>query len=371
MSEMKKSLLKTGFLLLALVIIGSMFIGCTGDSAVAETRTVTDMYDRQIEVPTKVNRVACLPGPSYELIFMLGGKDQLAQVRDDHRESYPLANLTNPDLINYAADLTMTAGPKSALNIEEFINADLDVVVYYGVPQALDQFSNAGIPSWVTWFKETAGTIDESITMDKKLVRGLADLLGNDAPDKAEEWCQYLDEKVAFIKARTEGLAETDRPNVYIGNSWGTNPLATWAGDSEATYTVALCGGVYVAAEITGAKFPEVSLEQVIAWQPDVIIMDCHGRNPNEVITTLSGDPDWAVIPAVKDNKMYRIPSGVFFMDKASTEPVYFLWLAQKLQPELFADVDIITEMKYYYKTFYGYDLTTTEAEQALAGWGL
>lgn len=367
---MKKMVLKMGSLLLALVMIAGVFTGCTGGSVEGETRTVTDMYDRQVTVPAEVNSIACLPGPSYEIVFMLGGKDQITQVRDDHRESYPLANLTNPDLINYATDLTMTAGPKSALNIEEFINADLEVVLYYGVPQAMDQFANAGIPCFVTWTKVTPQTIDEAIAEDERFTRRVADLLGGDAPAKAEAWCRYLEEKVAFIKSRTEGIAAADRPNVYIGNSWGTNPLATWAGDSGATDIIALCGGVYVASEIVGAKFPEVSLEQVIAWQPEVIIMDCHGHDPDQMIEMISGDPDWAVIPAVKDNRMHRIPSGLFYMDKASTKPVYLLWLAKKLQPELFTDVDIVAEMQQYYQTFYDYDLSAAEAEHALSGWG-
>ncbi|HMB30686.1 MAG TPA: hypothetical protein VKN82_02555, partial [Desulfohalobiaceae bacterium] len=50
------------------LVLGQVSIICADQ----ETRTVTDMAGRKVEIPKKVKRVACLPGPTYELVFMLG-----------------------------------------------------------------------------------------------------------------------------------------------------------------------------------------------------------------------------------------------------------------------------------------------------------
>ena len=111
-------------------------------------------------------------------------------------------------------------------------------------------------------------------------------------------------------------------------------------------------------------------MEQLIAWDPDVIVVDNHGRDPDTIIEQLKAEAEWASIPAVKNDRLYRIPSGVFFLDKGTSRVVYYLWLAKQIHPDLFEDVDIAEEMKYYFKTFYNYDMTTEEAEKALQGWG-
>lgn len=334
--------------------------------ALQKTRTVTDMAGRQVEVPAEVKRVACLPGPTYELVFMLGGKDQIAVVRQDHKE-YPLAVLTNPEVRQYASSITQV-GPRTRINVEEFLQADLDVVIYYNVPFAVEMLEEAGIPVFCTWPVKSPTSIDDFARMEKRLVSSLADMLGNEAPRKARKWCQYLEETIDFIRFRTQDLKNSERPRVYIGNSWGRNPLATWGG-GEHRYVVRLCGGQYVAKKIHGAKFPEVSLEQVIAWAPEVIVIDNHGGRPAQVIASIYKNPDWSSIPAVKDKAIYRMPSGVFHLDKASSKPVYYLWLAKHIQPDLFSDVDLIEEMQNYCASFYNTHLSEENARRALKGW--
>ena len=45
------------------------------------------------------------------------------------------------------------------------------------------------------------------------------------------------------------------------------------------------------------------------------------------------------------------------------------LWLATVIQPDLFADIDVVEEIKYYYREFYSYNLTDGEAQKILEGW--
>jgi iron complex transport system substrate-binding protein len=353
-------------LITLLAFVAPMDTACAKEQA-DQTRIITDMFNRKIKIPVKVKKIACMPGSSYEMVFMLGGKDQIGEVRPDHRVAYPLANLTNPDLINYSSRVA-NINPKARINIEEFIRIAPDVVIYYNVPDAIRKFEEAGIPVYTYWAHNRGTSLDDAIAEEKRMVRSLAMLLGGKALEKAEKWCRYYDQKVAFIRSRIKEVPENKRPRVYIGNSWGGNALATWGGNTHA-FAIRLCGGICVTQEISRDRFPVVSLEQMIAWNPDVIIIDNHGRQPDRVIHNILNDPDWSVIDAVKTKKIHRIPSSVFFLDKGSSKPVYLLWLARKLAPQKFPDVDMVKEMKRYFKAFYHYDLSTGEAEHALKGW--
>ena len=56
-------------------------------------------------------------------------------------------------------------------------------------------------------------------------------------------------------------------------------------------------------------------------------------------------------------------------MDKGTTTALMLLWTAKIVQPVLFKDVDLISEVQYYYKNFYDYNLSKEEAKKILDGW--
>jgi len=360
---------------LSVIIVLTFVIGGTGctDSkkeAGPATREVTDISGRRVNVPVYPRRVATMPGPIYEMVFMLGAKDQIGLVRQDHATVYPLALLTNPELAGYPK--IANVGPRTPVNIEEYLKNDVDLVIYYNIPQELKKFDMAGLPAVVLNLNGNAGQapadIDEAIADLDERIRFTSEVLGGDAPGKYRRWSGYLHDTVERIRSRTSKIPRLEYPVVYWANSWGPNLLATYITRTN-KYFIELCGGKLAGPE-KGGKFPEITREQLLVWEPEVIIIDNHGRNPTVVIEELRTDADWASLPAVKSDRIHRIPSGVFFLDKASSKVVFFLWLAKKLHPEIFQDVDMVQEMKYYFETFYNYKMTTEEAEKALQGWG-
>ena len=77
----------------------------------------------------------------------------------------------------------------------------------------------------------------------------------------------------------------------------------------------------------------------------------------------------WSTLKAVQNEELHRIPSGVFFLDKGSTTTLLVLWMATFMQPELFSDIDMVEEIKYYYSEFYEYELTDEQAKMVIEGW--
>lgn len=69
------------------------------------------------------------------------------------------------------------------------------------------------------------------------------------------------------------------------------------------------------------------------------------------------------------DLLLYVDGAGVFFLDKGTTTTLLVLWMATILQPERFADIDMVEEVKYYYSEFYEFDLTDEQAQNVIDGW--
>lgn len=78
-------------------------------------------------------------------------------------------------------------------------------------------------------------------------------------------------------------------------------------------------------------------------------------------------DQRWSEIKAVRDGAVYLSPDGVMFWDYGSECILLIQFIAQTLHPELFKDLDMVKEVKNYYKTFYDYDLSDENAKNILA----
>ena len=107
----------------------------------------------------------------------------------------------------------------------------------------------------------------------------------------------------------------------------------------------------------------EVSAEQVLAWQPDIIILG-------------PGSGDWqtsawaglfASLKAVKNGKVVQNPSGVFPWDRYGTESALQIqWAAKLFHPQRFANVDLVSVTRDFYQRFFDYPLNEKEAGRIL-----
>lgn len=338
-------------------------------------RTFRDLAGRELEIPVSPEKIAAMTGPSYEMIFMLGGQDRIAMTKSGHTTNYPVALLTNPALADYDG---IGANPSSSVNIEDYLSRDIDLVVYYLNDNELQKFDMAKIPSIVLTLntspiaslEDVKGMpIEDFIESSTCAVEMLADVLGGEAIDEYKAWESYCNDRLNMLYERTKDLPEEDLKTVYWGNTWGENILSSYTLKNR-YYEVRLCGGSLVGPELGNGNFPEVTAEQLFSWDPDIIIVDNHGNYPELVIKDMyREDSQWASLKAVQNGQLHRIPAGVFFLDKGTTTTLMLEWLAQILQPELFSDIDIVEEIQYYYKEFYEYELTKDQAQKIIDGW--
>jgi len=114
---------------------------------------------------------------------------------------------------------------------------------------------------------------------------------------------------------------------------------------------------------VSGGAGSEVSMEQVIAWNPEVILADTE-----DLCQLIKTDPTWASLDAVKNGKVYKIPSTPYSAmgnPPSVNRMLGILWLGDILYPEQYG-IEITTELQKFYQLFYHVTLDDSQAAEIL-----
>ncbi|MDR1765295.1 MAG: ABC transporter substrate-binding protein [Lachnospiraceae bacterium] len=325
-------------------------------SAAPATKVIQNVDGSDIEVPTKVERVAAIFGPSYEKVVLLGAEDKIVCDGDFHIDGWPWSNV----IYKRINEVPGIPNAHSNLNIEEMLDYKLDLVFNFPNPGTTEALRNAGIA--VVPMASTGKVADIKATLAV-----YAEALGDDAPARAADYAEYYDDIVAKIAARTADIPEGEKKTVYAANQYILKGYGKGAGLTE---LVDMAGGLSVSRGEEGSSI-ETTTEQLIVWDPDYVFVDHAGSSGNDsaevVIDGFVNDPNYKGISAVKGGNVLAVPTGVFFWDSGVQMPLYALWMAKTLYPDRFEDWDMEAELKAFYTRFFDYDLTDEEAQLILA----
>ena len=130
------------------------------------------------------------------------------------------------------------------------------------------------------------------------------------------------------------------------------NPNLPTYGSGKYTGLLMEHAGAFNVAAKTIKGYKQVSIEEVIGWDPAVIFVQ--DRYP-KVVKEILSDPAWAGIKAVKEKKVYLMPEYAKAWGYPMPEAMAIgeLWMAKKLYPEKFADIDMTKAADDYYQRFY------------------
>ena len=185
---------------------------------------------------------------------------------------------------------------------------------------------------------------------DQALLEECIAMLGaaTGSAERAEELLGWM----AAIKEDMQGqLADAERPTVYLsGNSAFLNTAGT------AMYQNTLienAGGANVAAEISDTYWAEVSYEQLLAWNPEVIVL---AADADYSIEDVLSDANLKGCAAVENGKVYQIPGAIENWDSPVPGSLLgSLYLASCLHPEVVSAEDYQAAAAYFYEYFYGF----------------
>ncbi|MCX8727740.1 ABC transporter substrate-binding protein [Gilliamella sp. B2838] len=320
-----------------------------------EAKQVTDQLNRTVQIPDKVERVVVLQHQTLNLIVQLNRQQTLVGVLSSWQK------LLGKDFVRFAPTLSNlpTPGDLTSVNIESLLALKPQVVfVTNYMPKAvIDQIEKLNIPVIAISLRKDITSqadkinpimVDEEKTYNeglKQAIRLIGDVL--DANNEAEDLINYSFEHRKIVTDRLQRIAPEKRIRVYMAN-----PDLTTYGSGKYTGLMMEHAGAINVAAATIQGFKQVSIENVIQWNPQVIFVQ--DRYP-QVVQTILSDDLWKNIDAVKQNKVYLMPEYAKAWGYPMPEALAIgeLWMAKKLYPDLFKDIDMQKQAYDYYWRFY------------------
>lgn len=325
----------------------------------SETRTITDHTGAEVTLPANIDRVvisSILPLPSVYCLFR-GTAEDIVGI---HPSS--MAAAENSYLINVfpeIADADTSFVENGEVNIEQLISMEPDVVFYSAAnTEEREMYDNAGITA--VGFSTTMSDFD-CIETYADWIRLLGDIYGDS--ESADKIIEYGRNTASEIKAVTDGIADEDKPKVLILFNYDNGVIRTSGSNFFGQYWIETAGGKNVAAELSGTV--EVNMEQIYEWDPDIIyITNFSPYLPEDLYNNSIEGHDWSNVTAVKNGQVYKYPLGMYrWFPPCSDTPLVLKWMAKTIHPVLFEDMDTDSEIKDYYKEFYGIELTDEDIE--------
>ena len=325
----------------------------------AETVTVTDVAGRPVEVNVPVQRVILGEGRQIYLVSILDSDDPFRRVvgwREDFSQADPDNYAIYLEKFPQMADIPTFGGFKDGtFDVEQAVALAPDVVVMnIESKQAtedaryIEKLAAVGIPVVYVDFRE------RPFVNTEPSMRLFGKLFGEE--ERAEDFIAW---RAAQIERVTAVLAKADpeRPAVFIDRAGGySDDCCMSFGDGNFGKFVELAGGQNIAKDIIPSTFGAVNPEQIIASNPDHIIVTGGyweayvpggkwvgvgpGRDAAEALRkleALTGRVAMSGVKAVKTHQFHAIWHQFY---NSPYQFVAIQQMAKWLHPELFADLD-------------------------------
>lgn len=323
-------------------------------SSVGPTRTFTDSAGRTVQVPEEIRSVA--PSGSYAQIMLwtlcpeklCGLSTALSRIQKQYMD----------DSFQKLPVFGQFYGGSGTMNLEAVISAAPDIIIDMGEKKANIQEDMDGL-------QKQTGIPTVFIAADLNSMADaydqLGDLLGEG--ERAGKLSAYI-RQVLDLAAKNRATL-TDGEKIRAMYAQGDNGLEVNAAGSIHAEVLDTVGAVNVAdlGKTSGKGGTEVSIEQVLTWQPDVILLS-PDANYDEIFT----DPIWSGVKAVQKGRVSEVPIGPYnWLDRPpSVQRVLgVLWLGNLLYPNLYR-YDMIDKTQEFFKLFYRCDLTAEDAKALL-----
>jgi iron complex transport system substrate-binding protein len=184
----------------------------------------------------------------------------------------------------------------------------------------------------------------------------LGEMFGN--PSRAEELIGHLDERIEAVEGPLADLGDEERPSTLFlywsvkdGTAAVNVPPLSWM----QTRLVEMAGGTPVWRDADlGDRWTKTNIEQIAAWNPDVIVVAAYHTNADAAVDAILADPVWASLDAARNGRIYAFPADYYSWDQPDARWLLGLsWLAGVLHPDRFPDRDDEAEIRSFYRDFF------------------
>ena len=237
-------------------------------------------------------------------------------------------------------------------NVETLLELDPDVVIQWGDngPEVIDPIENAGFPvvgleygsqedleSWITLFAQVAGK-----------------------PERGEELVAWQQSEIEEMRSKVADRSE-ERPRAMMlsrtGDGYGTTTGAGYDG-----FQFDLVGAELVSRDFVSDS-GQVSPEQILAWDPEVIFLSGFDEmTPEDVYA----DSRLATVSAVAEKRVYKTPLGGYRWQVPSAEsPLMWSWMHHVLYPGQ-DTAEFREDVRAGFEDLFAYEIAEDEIDKVL-----
>jgi iron complex transport system substrate-binding protein len=308
--------------------------------SLAARRVVTDSAGRRVEIPERVERVYAAGVPASIVVYALAPDKLLGW----NRELTPAERALLPARYAELPAVGRLTGRGNTANVEVVLAARPDIIVDLGtvgptfVSLADRIQQQTGIPYVL---------FDGSFSATPRTSEALGEILG--VPDQGRRLARYAERVLAEVDERVARVPDEQRPRVYYAR--GPKGLESGAPGSINTESLARLRARNVVEEsVKTTGTVSVSLEQLLAWDPEIIVT----VDPT-FAASVRTEAAWGGIRAVRAGHVYLAPLVPFpWLDfpPSINRLIGLRWLGRILYPDRFAG-DLRQETREFYTMFY------------------
>ena len=328
------------------------------------SKNITDMLGRSVVIPESLNKVVATSPPMTTVVYMLAPEKLTAlnfQWTDEEKVYVPSQYQGLPNIGGWY-------GTQDG-SYEEFIASEPDIVI-----ESIDEGGDGDL-STVEQRQSKFGKIPVVAVNDTTHVEKvdqsilfIGEVIG--AKANAQKLVDFNNKYLDEVHKKSAQLSDNEKKTVYYAE--GNDGLKTNPSGSVHGQLIDLVGGKNVATPSSQGNTTsgvQVSIEQVIKWNPDVII-----TTDPDFYAKVYNDSNWGSINAVKNHEVYLSPQSPFkWFDRpvGANMIIGVPWTAKVIYPDKYTDIDMVSVTKEFYSNFYHYDLSDKQAKEILLGSGL
>lgn len=318
----------------------------------ANSASVNDGAGRAVPVPARVERVFPAGPPAAILLYTLAPELLIGWPRTNRPEE---REFLLPD-VGGRPEVGRITGRGNTANLEAVLALKPDLILdvgslnptYVSLAERVQQ--QTGIPY---------ALLDGRFDGISPAYRTLGALIGRHA--QGEAFARSAEDMITTITRRIAAITPERRPRVYYAR--GPRGLETGLGGSINVETIEL-----IARNVAGGTrggLANVSIEQVLLWDPEVII-----TIDQDFAADVPNDPAWASVAAVRTRRVHlspKLPFGWVDFPPSVNRLIGLWWLAKILYPDLFPE-DLRALTRDFYSRFYHVTPNDMQIDRVLAG---
>lgn len=295
--------------------------------------TVIDQAGRELTIEEEPQKLVSGYYISTSLLIALDLDEKLVGI-EAKADKRPIYSLSAPELIDLP-----NVGTAKEFDLEGCAALEPDLVILpLKLKSAAETLEGLGI--------DVILVNPES----QELLTEMMDLIATatNTGDKVQELKDFTIAQEAFL---AETLTGAEQPAVYLAGNSGL--LSTAGNAMYQSDMIRLAGGANVAAEIEDSYWVEISYEQLLAWNPQYIIL---ASDATYTVEDVLNDPNLADCDAVINGNVHQLPGKAEAWDSPVPSGILgSVWLASILHDDLLTEDDCMDRINEYYETFYGF----------------